>query len=260
MEPLLPQIPPGLELFAWHGMALPVPADWNLSFHAGNWGRGALVISDVKGPAIDVRWRRPALAVLRWDARREFRRMRERVARRAAVAGLGDSAISFSRDGTTVVLAADRWRIYEMTLRRPEASGGIADYFLAATNALAGAPRWPWAAYAIRGDAPARARLREAVLQPGNCRLTIAGGGERVQLGAVSLADRQLSGRSLQQWAQEASLVRPWRNGSWRVVDAVVFYDCRSTRLLGRVRLHAFRFEHDVGVNCIRWSHRVRGE
>jgi hypothetical protein len=260
MERLLPQVPQGLVLFAWHGMALPIPADWNMSFHAGGWGRGVLVISGVKGPAIEVRWRRLRLAVFSGDALREFKRRRERLARRVKASSVGEGAICFSRDGATLVFAADRWRLYEMTLLQPDASVGIAEYFVAATNALADSPCWPWAAYGIRGDAPARAKLREAQLRPGDCRLTLAGGGERVQLGAVSLADRQLGGRDLRQWAEESALVLPYRNGSWRVVDTAVLYDVRAVGILGRVRLHQFRFEHDLGMNVIRWSHRVRGE
>ena len=51
--------PPGFQRFAWNGLALLLPEDWNLHFHRGDRRVGALVFVDLVAPRLELRWQTP---------------------------------------------------------------------------------------------------------------------------------------------------------------------------------------------------------
>jgi hypothetical protein len=248
----------------WQGFTLLVPEDWNLHLHDGDWRGGAILFADLRSTRLEVRWQgatEPRKVVAKTV--RGIRRNHPE----SQVEEISTSAVRITQSNGILLLAAGGTRRYELHWPAtaddaPQSGMGVTtqDFLdgLSANEGRASPGAYFWSIYGASGWVPAAARLRKASLLPGATTLSFKNKSGTVALGAFSMADRLLAGRSLREWATTAiALIREHSGGHWNEADDQATFTAPTRRWWRNFR-HMLVFRHDRVANRIVWSHHFQ--
>jgi hypothetical protein len=272
MPPAIEPVPATFQRIAAFGVVLAVPAEWNpVALHARPAGllarlrtddpaaRGVIVLADLHGPRLEVRWRTCAGEEM---SGRALRRTLRKLARAGNTPREAHGFHQLAAPGRTAFLTAIGDRLYELHLpgEAPVDAPDILLWFLRTNRHLTQTPAERfWSLYGAQGWTPREAVVRKFLLQPGRVEVALAWRGGRKSLGAFGLADHLIdkAGGNFLQWAK----TQPWTRGvagQWEEEAGVVRFQGLEYRQFCRRLRHELIARLDGEANRIAWEH-LRG-
>lgn len=230
-----------LEL-AWQGWRMAVPVRWNPVRIEGDYDSGYVLLSDLHGPRLGLRWRR---AGRRFDAaswarkalRQEVGMVASEEARPVAAGPEFESSLLFTdptppgRDVWVAYSTTSR-RAVELVYRSRRRERVLSPIILPTFSDQAAEQSVRWSIFGISCIVPAGLRLVRHQLNAGDLTLSFAGRGHELLVRQVSLAQQALRRMPMEKWLNQVEWARRSRYRR-RTEPVPVALDLAGRRLEG---------------------------
>jgi len=226
-----PTIPPATDprraRFAWQGFVLDLPRRWNPVRLEGTDDAGHVLIADLHGPQLGLRWRRVNARKLdadAWARRAIEAEVGKRFAARAKPLDLPGGRFA----GSMICLeddppGRDVWvahspasgRVVELVHHVQKRDRALQDQVLPALRDIAPTELRPWAIFDLACIVPAGYALKSHRLNAGDVGLTFAARARPLAIRQLALARLALARLPLEKWlaGQETIIQRHYRRG-----------------------------------------------
>jgi hypothetical protein len=259
--------PTAWHLFAWQGVRLHVPADWNLASVDGCRRRGYCRLDDDEGVRLQLRWgpasrHAPASALVDNYLRKTRKRGAVRIRRDTKLVRLreADSECFEVRDEPLefgmAVRVGRRCALVRVPARGGRGEKAVARRVLASYREGPEEGRVPWSVYGFRFRVPNPYALDDYAFKAGRLDFTFKAGRKRLKAARIALAALVLKDCSLLEWARRDlhKALRGWK-ATWETDGGSVLRVTGKWRgLKGRLRQNAAlrcRIEHCEEANAI---------
>ncbi len=204
-------MPPDRVLFAWQGLQMEAPRDWELGAVSGGAVKGYLRLDDAEMPRFEATWDSGKLtgpvSVVgdRYLKKAKPEGRVKRDARLARVEGADTEFFITHGEVESVHMArrcaaCGRVLLARVMSRRGEGGRAEAARMLASLRDHAEGGWMPWALFGLRMATPERFELVNYTVQAGRVDLTLEASAARMRAVRMSLAETLLKRRTLAQW------------------------------------------------------------